>query len=403
MSKTNVTNLLDSDLARLGAATRMYWSRPGLTLVGLGGVNAVEFTDIDNFAEISKNCFVEDADHIAFTAAPFDRNASGWILIPNVVIKRTEEQGEPVIEVMGDLEILEAVLDAQAKMSAPVSETSSITSFEPDLDPQVWKGIVGNAIETFKTETLNKVVLARSLVAQISNLDIQKVLKVLSSKTPLSYTFAIDSLVGSSPELLISKFGDKVAAHPLAGTITAGDDPEKNGNDLIGSTKDQWEHRVTIEWFLDSLLDYCSFVDAEPEPTLVRAGNLLHLGTKVLGQSRDVYSVADLVAALHPTPAVGGSPQQEAIEYIAKHEQLDRRSYAGPVGWFDGKGDGEFAVGIRSAHIDEVQNSSDEPRHKVTVYAGVGVVEGSDPELELAETEAKLRLIIEALTAQIVN
>lgn len=379
----------------------MYWSRPGLTLVGLGGTDAVEYISIDHLVEISKSCFNDEigSDLIAFTAAPFDRDEHGWVLIPKAVIRRTGTGSDAVTEVLGNVEIVESILgasnDTEVSKDSENSDGAVKAEFVSDLDPDVWKETVAAAVDEFKTGGLNKVVLARSLSAKVKGLNIHKVLEALSSTTPLSYTFAIDTLVGSSPELLISKFGNDVAAHPLAGTTKAGDDPETNGNALIASTKDQWEHRITIEWFLDSLLDYCSFIDAEPEPTLVRAGNLLHLGTKVLGKSRDIYSVVDLVAALHPTPAVGGSPQKEAIEYIAEHEQLNRRCYAGPVGWFDAKGDGEFAVGIRSAHID--QGIDPKNGTHVTVYAGVGVVEGSDPELELAETEAKLKLMIEAL------
>lgn len=205
----------------------------------------------------------------------------------------------------------------------------------------------------------------------------------LQGAFPTASLFCIDGFVGASPETLIAKKGQLVSAHPLAGTEPRTGDKGIDAEvveALLSSTKDQYEHRVTISWLLDELRPYCSFVDAEPEPTIVSLANVFHLGTKVEGQLSDANThVLDLVSLLHPTPAVGGDPQAEALNLIAELEPDSRGRYAGPVGWFQG-GDGEFAVGIRSAEVSD---------DRTTLYAGVGVVQGSDPEKEWLETEAK--------------
>jgi len=208
--------------------------------------------------------------------------------------------------------------------------------------------------------------------------------------------FSIDGFVGASPEMLVSKNNEDVTAHPLAGTEPRNSDPELDSvarESLLKSTKDQWEHQITIDWFLDSLMSYCSYVDAEPEPTIVELANVFHLGTKVHGKlsSPDV-SICDLVNVLHPTPAVAGDPQKTALKIIEELEPNSRGRYAGPVGWFDASGDGSFAVGIRSA---EILGPS------AIVNAGVGVVKDSDPEKEFIETKAKSEAMLTGLGIKI--
>ncbi len=181
-------------------------------------------------------------------------------------------------------------------------------------------------------------------------------------------------------------------AHPLAGTAPRSSDPEADARlaaGLLASDKNRWEHRITIDWLLDTLLAYCSYVDAEPEPSIVTLANVHHLGTRVEGRlSSPAASVLELVSALHPTPAVGGDPQGRALELIAELEGLERGRYAGPAGWVDGAGNGAFAVALRSAEV-----SGREARF----CAGVGVVADSDPAAELAETRSKFQAMLSAL------
>ena len=157
----------------------------------------------------------------------------------------------------------------------------------------------------------------------------------------------------------------------------------------MASDKNRWEHRITIDWLLDTLLPFCSYVDAEPEPTIVTLANVHHLGTRVEGRlSSPPSSVLELVSALHPTPAVGGQPQETALMLIEALERTERGRYAGPCGWVDGAGNGGFAVSVRSAEIKGTE---------ARIFAGVGVVGESDPASELAETRSKFQAMLGAL------
>ena len=151
------------------------------------------------------------------------------------------------------------------------------------------------------------------------------------------------------------------------------------------------EHRITIDWLLSELLPFCSYVDAEPEPSVMTMENVHHLATTVEGMlSEPAASILDLVGAVHPTPALGGDPQHVALDLIEELEGMDRGRYGGPVGWVDAAGNGDFVVGIRSTQIDDTV---------ATVWAGVGVVGQSDPAAELVETQAKFRALLGSLLA----
>jgi menaquinone-specific isochorismate synthase len=178
----------------------------------------------------------------------------------------------------------------------------------------------------------------------------------------------------------------------MAGTTPRSGDPDldaRRAGELLSSAKNRREHQITIDVVHDTLLPWCSYLDAEPEPSVAPAGSVQHLATMVEGRlSHPAPSVLDLVAALHPTPAVGGWPREPALELLAELEPRSRGRYAGPVGWVDGRGTGACAVGIRSIEIDGACAS---------VFAGVGVVADSDPRSELEETRAKLRATLPSL------
>jgi menaquinone-specific isochorismate synthase len=183
-----------------------------------------------------------------------------------------------------------------------------------------------------------------------------------------------------------------VTAQPMAGTTPRLGDPAADAQlaaRLLASAKDRAEHQVTIDRVEEALLPFCSYLDAQAEPQVVAVANVQHLATRVDGRlSLPHPSVLELVAALHPTPAVGGDPLGPALDAIERLEPRGRGRYAGPVGWFDADGDGEFAVGIRSAEISG---------RRARLYSGVGVVADSDPEAELAESQAKFQAMLGAL------
>jgi menaquinone-specific isochorismate synthase len=260
-------------------------------------------------------------------------------------------------------------------------------------DPADWQAAVVTARDKIRAGALDKVVLARELCIEMSEeIDVVGVLARLRSSFPSSFVYSVDGMIGASPELLVSRSGDVVRSHPLAGTAPRSGDPAVDAriaNALVASTKDQLEHRLTIDMVHDTLLPWCSYLDEEAEPSIVAVANVQHLGTLVEGRlSKPLPSVLDLVRALHPTPAVGGHPRADALALIDELEELDRGRYAGAVGWVDADGNGRWAVALRCAQIS---GSS------ARLYAGVGVVRDSDPDAELAETQAKFAAMLGAL------
>jgi menaquinone-specific isochorismate synthase len=204
--------------------------------------------------------------------------------------------------------------------------------------------------------------------------------------------FHVDGFVGASPELLVSRAGDVVRSHPMAGTAPRGGDPSTDARlaaSLLASAKDRSEHQITIDMVHDTLLPWCSYLDYEAEPSIVPVANLQHLATLVEGRlSQPAPSVLELVLALHPTPAVCGQPRELALAHIIEHEGFDRGRYAGAVGWVDGRGNGSWAVSVRTAQLDGPT---------ARLVAGCGIVADSDPATELEESRTKLQALLGAI------
>jgi len=240
---------------------------------------------------------------------------------------------------------------------------------------------------------LAKVVLAREVIVVADRaLRPAAVARRLRLSHPSCTIFSVDGFVGASPELLVERTGALVRSEPLAGTVArpgwaSGD--EELAPRLLSSAKERQEHRLVVDAVSAALVPYCNELSVPQVPALVALGTLAHLGTLIVGRLRSPLPTAlDLVDALHPSPAVGGTPTAAALDYIATVEMLDRGRYAGPVGWVDGGGDGCWAVGIRSAQIEG---------RRARLMAGVGVVAESDPEAELAETDLKLAPMLAAI------
>jgi menaquinone-specific isochorismate synthase len=209
---------------------------------------------------------------------------------------------------------------------------------------------------------------------------------------PSCRLFSMEGFVGASPEVLISRNEMRISSHPLAGTIPRSGDPAVDARlaeALLASAKDRWEHRLVVEEVAAALAPHCEVLEVPEGPSIVPLRNVSHLGTAIVGRLRaggpDALALA---ALLHPTPAVGGTPTGEALALIAELEGLDRGRYAGAVGWVDADGDGEFAVGVRSAELDGTA---------ARLFAGVGIVGDSDPAAELAETQLKLQALLAAV------
>jgi menaquinone-specific isochorismate synthase len=240
---------------------------------------------------------------------------------------------------------------------------------------------------------LSKVVLAREVVVEADvPFDRGAVLQRLRRSYPGCFLFHVDGFLGASPELLVSRTGDVVRAQPMAGTAARGGDPATDARlaaSLLASPTYRHEHQITIDMVFDTLIPWCSYLDYEPEPSVVGVANVQHLATMVEGRlSQPAPSILELVGALHPTPAVNGWPRDEARAWIEAHEGFERGRYAGTVGWVDARGNGTFAVSIRCADIDGTT---------ARLVAGNGIVADSDPDTELAETQIKLQALLSAL------
>jgi isochorismate synthase len=256
---------------------------------------------------------------------------------------------------------------------------------------------VTRAVQDIRAGAYTKVVLARALRLHTPDFDPAPVVRALAGNGAGAYTFGIDlgadrTLFGASPELLVARHGRTVIANPLAGSIPRSPDPAEDARRAAGlliSAKDLHEHAFASDAVADGLRGFCRELRIPAEPTLTATPTMWHLGSRITGELIDPsISALTLATALHPTPAVCGTPPEPARRAIAELERFDRGFFAGMVGWTDPDGDGEWAVTIRCATAGP---------DGLDVYAGAGIVDGSDPQAELAETTAKLGTMLAAL------
>ncbi|MGH9070610.1 MAG: isochorismate synthase, partial [Acidimicrobiales bacterium] len=258
-----------------------------------------------------------------------------------------------------------------------------------------WCERVAQAVSAVTAGRLEKVVLAREVLVE-GNRDFHPsdVLGRLRALYPSCTVFSVGGFVGASPELLISRRGRTIRSHPHAGTVARSGDPETDDAliaGLMASPKQRNEHRLAVEAVVEALGPICTRLGVPAAPSIVLLRNVSHLATLVegtLNQVDHLPSALELAARLHPTPAVAGSPTQAALDLIAEVEGMDRGNYAGPVGWVDSRGDGDWVVGIRSATLRG---------RTARLVAGVGLVTGSDPREELVETQLKLQALLAAV------
>lgn len=264
------------------------------------------------------------------------------------------------------------------------------------ISPKEWRETVDTVVQDLKNGPLKKVVLAREL-RLIFDQDIpcETVLSTLLKEQHNSYTFAFESngdcFIGASPERLIKKQGDNVFSTCLAGSIPRGkttEDDQILGEQLLEDRKNRTEHQYVVDMIKEALEESCEDVILPDKPQLMKLKNIQHLYTPVIGKCKKGASLLLLVERLHPTPALGGLPKKEAVEKIRQVEELDRGFYAAPLGWIDYKGNGEFAVSIRSGLIQGKEAS---------LFAGCGIVADSDAESEFMETSLKFRPMLTAL------
>ena len=259
-----------------------------------------------------------------------------------------------------------------------------------------WLDAVRRTLERIREGDFSKAVLARSRSIQLDrSSDPIAIMGSLRAAYPNCYRFLISdgrggAFLGASPERLVRLARGEVLTEAVAGTLRCepGDDGVALARTLAESKKDQSEHRIVLQYLIETLTPVCESLQAPDAPEVMRLPHLLHLRTPVRGVARPGAHVLDLVSRLHPTPAVAGWPRSEALSWIGRVETAGRGWFAGPVGWVGAQGDGDFAVGIRSIAIHG---------RRARLFAGAGIVEGSDPELEWNETELKMKGILDAV------
>ncbi|MDP1821238.1 MAG: isochorismate synthase [Acidimicrobiales bacterium] len=386
------------DLVDLAGADGQLHVQGGVGLAGRGVVARGELAQVTAVlasVELDDEVGRPGTGAVAFGALPFLDDRPGELVVPEVVWGAGPD-GRSWVTTIGpaDAPPPDVAALCWAATSGPPTAIGPVR-VEPVRDPAWWCALVARATEAMRASDgrLSKVVLARELVAEAeAAFDRTGILRRLQAAYPDCFVFLVDGFLGASPELLVGRSGERVHAQPMAGTAPRGGDPSSDAAlaaDLLSSTTYRREHQITIDMVYDTLLPWCSYLDYEAEPSIVRMANVQHLATLVEGRlSQPEPSILELVQALHPTPAVCGWPRAAAQAWIQEHEGFDRGHYAGTVGWVDARGNGTWAVAIRCA---EVHGST------ARLYAGNGIIADSDPDTELAETEAKLSAMLSAL------
>jgi menaquinone-specific isochorismate synthase len=408
-ARTVTTVRSDDDaplIGRLPAEGALSWVRRGEGLVGWGEAARLEVSGpralaeaADWWASYTDGLDIDDAigvpgsGPVVFASIAFDPTAGTSVfIVPAVTVGRRDGIGW--VTTVGDVDPRDL-----PEASGPPDDDGPAPRLryaDGALDPASWCAAVATAVERIGAGELAKVVLARDLLVSADvPLDPRRLLRRLADRFPDCWTFAVDSLLGATPELLLRRSGRQLSARVLAGTAPrgAGADDDRLAAALIGSAKDRAEHALAVDSLVRALEPYCTDLDVPAEPDLLTLANVRHLATDLAGTqrrgARGDAGLLELVGAVHPTAAVCGTPTRHAAEVIAELEFMDRGRYAGPVGWLDARGDGEFGLALRCAELTGDNGAR--------LFAGCGIVAGSDPAAELAETQAKFAAFQAAL------
>ncbi|HEY6798768.1 MAG TPA: isochorismate synthase [Kineosporiaceae bacterium] len=395
-------------LTLLPRSAPLAWLRRGVGLVGWGQALRIETHGRHRFADaerawhdVVRRAVVRDevglpgTGPVAFGSMAFSQRstAGGVLIVPEVVVGRRGDQYWLTTSGVG------AVLPPAAlghREAAPADgEHGAVRFIDGARTGAEWEHAVASAIRRIAEGRLEKVVLARDLRAVCDRpVDPRSVLTRLADRYPGCWTFSVDGLLGATPELLVRREKGLVTSRVLAGTIRrTGDDVHDLAlaASLARSSKDLEEHEYAVRSVADALAPHCSSVNVPEAPFVLHLANVMHLATDVTGVLADSTSSLGLAAALHPSAAVCGTPTEVAATLIDEIEGMDRDRYAGPVGWMDAEGDGEWGIALRCARIDAADPA------RLRLFAGCGIVAGSDPAAELAESDAKLLPMRQAL------
>ena len=414
--------------SRLPGGPVFSWVSDGDGLIGWGELARFEWTGADAavraqawWREWCDALLIDDevgrpgTGPVAFGSLAFDqRTGSSALVVPRVVLGR--RGGQAWLTSYGD-----AALPPPATGRFP--RVGPVRYADGALAPDQWGAAVVEAVRRIRGGALHKVVLARDLVATADRpIDVRSLLSWLAERYPSCWTYSVDGLIGATPEMLVRRRGNRVDSVVLAGTSWRGSEqgatgpsgngvgaggpggPSGNGvhtgvsmttaehtdeaeRQLLASTKDLGEHEYAVSSTAQVLASYCRDLQV-PAPSLLRLPNLSHLATKIVGVVDGDVSSLELAGALHPTAAVCGTPTDLALDVIPELEQMDRGRYAGPIGWIDAAGDGDWGLALRGAQVSGA---------RVRMFAGCGIVAGSEPDRELAEAQAKFVVMRDAL------
>ena len=332
---------------------------------------------------------------VAMGALPFLPGRATSVVIPAVCIVARQGSAPSAVAVgTRSTEAIDALLvETATEAGGPSPDSFHLASERPHGD---FLDRVAAAVSEVRSGRLDKVVMAREVRVEANHPFRQAdLLERLRALHPSCTTFALAGFVGATPELLIRRTADEIESHPLAGTAARSGDPESDKRveaALLASDKDRAEHRAVVEAIADGLRGAVAELDVGHAPEIVELRNVSHLGTHIKGRlapspAGAILNALQVVALIHPTPAVAGTPVDLALEYLDKAEDLDRDRYAGALGWMDATGDGEWHLGIRCAIVHG---------RSARLFAGVGIVADSDPAAELAETQLKLQAFLAA-------
>ena len=339
--------------------------------------------------EIKNNVHGVGTGPILFTSFAFSQDEPSLLTIPEIVV--VQKNGKSWITWIGDKQ-------PELKRRAITKKGIQLVWEQGGLSDQQWSKAVEDSVVRIKAGELEKVVLARDLIAQADReIDPAALIQSLETEYPSTWIFLVDNLIGATPELLVRLSKSLVTSRVLAGTIRRTGDEERDlalAGSLTKSSKDLEEHEYAVRSVAEALEPFASSTNVPDAPFVLHLPNVMHLATDVTGVINDTASKVDifkLVAALHPSAAVCGTPTDIAHDLIAELESMNRGRYAGPVGWVDAHGDGEMGIALRCGQIAPDGRS-------IRVFAGCGIVAGSSAEQELAESQAKLLPIRSALT-----
>ena len=396
---TDLVDLLPAD-------NPVSWLRRDDGLVGWGVAASIRtsgstrFSDANKWwAETTAQATVEDAVNepgtglVCFGTFAFaDEPGDSVLVVPRVIVGRRGDIAW--VTTVGDVD---ADVDAYLSAAEPAQSPGAVSFTDGALNGDQWMSVVADAVARINAGDLEKVVLARDLVATAAGpIDVRWPLKRLAETYPMCWTFHVDGLFGATPEMLVRRERGLVTSRVLAGTIRRTGDDDRDlalAATLARSSKDLEEHEYAVRSVAEALEPHCSSMNVPEAPFVLHLPNVMHLATDVAGVVHDAGEVSSLqlAEALHPSAAVGGTPTSVASELISEIEGMDRGRYAGPVGWMDTTGDGEWGIALRSAEV-----SGD----TVRLFAGCGIVADSDPEAELAEAQAKFVPVRDALNAR---